>query len=143
VDRIGMGYAAVQMGTRFIATQECTAHSDYKKAICEAEEKDIVLTERISGIPVAVIKTPYIEALGLRANWLEKKLLQNSKTKHYMRMAYQLKSVWQLKRASLKGANYKDFFQAGKSVAGVHQVESAGDVVARFAAALEAARAVA
>jgi nitronate monooxygenase len=143
VDRISMGYAAVQMGTRFIATKECTAHGDYKKAICEAEEKDIVLTERISGIPVAVIKTPYIEALGLHANWLEKKLLQNSRTKHYMRLAYQLKSVWQLKRASLRGANYKDFFQAGKSVAGVHEVESAGEVVARFAAALEAARAVA
>lgn len=137
VDRIGMGYAAVQMGTRFIATKECKAHGDYKKAICDAKESDIVLTERISGIPVAVIKTPYIEALGLEANWLEKKLLQNRKTKHYMRLAYQLKSVWQLKRASLKGANYKDFFQAGKSVAGVSEIESAVDVVSRFAAALE------
>jgi nitronate monooxygenase len=143
VDRISMGYAAVQMGTRFIATTECKAHNDYKQAICEAVEDDIVLTERISGIPVAVIKTPYIEALGLQANWLEKKLLQNSRTKHYMRMAYQLKSVWQLKRASLKGANYKDFFQAGKSVSGVHEIESAGDVVRRFAATLEADSAVA
>jgi len=136
VDRIAMGYAAVQMGTRFIATKECKAHGDYKRAICEANEDDIVLTERISGIPVSVINTPYIEELGLEANWLEKKLLQNRKTKHYMRMAYQLKSVWQLKRASLKGANYKDFFQAGKSVAGVAEVESAADVVRRFGEAL-------
>jgi nitronate monooxygenase len=138
VNRIEMGYAAVQMGTRFIATKECKAHSDYKQAICEADEDDIVLTERISGIPVSVIKTPYIEALGLEANWLEKKLLQNRRTKHYMRLAYQLKSVWQLKRASLKGADYKDFFQAGKSVAGVDAIESAGDVVSRFDAALRA-----
>jgi nitronate monooxygenase len=136
VDRIAMGYAAVQMGTRFIATKECKAHGDYKRAICEADEGDIVLTERISGIPVSVINTPYIEALGLEANWLEKKLLQNRKTKHYMRLAYQLKSVWQLKRASLKGADYKDFFQAGKSVAGVDEVESAADVVRRFREAL-------
>ncbi len=138
VERISMGYAAVQMGTRFIATQECKAHADYKQAICKAGEDDIVLTERISGIPVSVINTPYIEALGLEANWLEKKLLQNRRTKHYMRLAYQLKSVWQLKRASLKGADYKDFFQAGKSVAGVSEVESAADVVARFGAALAA-----
>lgn len=137
VDRLQMGYSAVQMGTRFIATKECKAHDDYKQAICAAEEKDIVLTERISGIPVAVIKTPYIESLGLHANWLEKKLLQNSKTKHYMRMAYQLKSIWQLKRASLKGANYKDFFQAGKSVSGVHKIESVQTIVDRFAAAYQ------
>ena len=122
-----------------LATVECKAHDDYKRAICDAVERDIVLTERISGIPVSVIKTPYIEALGLEANWLEKKLLQNPRTKHYMRMAYQLKSVWQLKRASLKGANYKDFFQAGKSVEGVTQIEPVSDIVSRFRAVLQAA----
>ncbi len=136
VQRLGVGYSAVQMGTRFIATKECQAHDDYKKAICGAKEDDIVLTERISGIPVAVINTPYIEALGLDATWLEKKLLQNRRTKHYMRLAYQLKSVWQLKRASLRGASYKDFFQAGKSVSGVYEVESVADVVQRFREAL-------
>ncbi len=141
VDRLQMGYAAVQMGTRFIATTECKAHGDYKAAICKAEEKDIILTERISGIPVAVIKTAYIEALGQHANWLEKKLLQNPRTKHYMRLAYQLKSVWQLKRASLKGANYKDFFQAGKSVSGVHEVEPVQVIMDRFAAAYASAHA--
>jgi nitronate monooxygenase len=135
LQRLDMGYAAVQMGTRFIATTECKAHDDYKRAICRAHESDIVLTERISGIPVSVIKTPYIESLGLSANWLEKKLLQNPRTKHYMRMAYQLKSVWQLKRASLKGKSYKDFFQAGKSVDGIDDIESAGDIVRRFGAA--------
>jgi nitronate monooxygenase len=133
IARLDLGYAAVQMGTRFIATKECTAHADYKRAICDAKEKDIVLTERISGIPVAVINTPYIERLGLHANWLEKKLLQHPRTKHYMRMAYQLKSVWQLKRASLKGVAYKDFFQAGKSVHGIDEIESAGDIIQRFA----------
>ncbi|HEX6864597.1 MAG TPA: nitronate monooxygenase, partial [Thermoanaerobaculia bacterium] len=30
VQALRMGYAAVQMGTRFIATTECTAHEDYK-----------------------------------------------------------------------------------------------------------------
>ena len=136
--RLDMGYAAVQMGTRFIATTECNAHDDYKRAICAAKQDDIVLTERISGIPVAVIRTAYIDRLGLEANWLEKKLLRNPRTKHYMRMAYQLKSVWQLKRASLKGISYKDFFQAGKSVEGIDGIEPAGDVIRRFAAAAAA-----
>lgn len=138
---LDMGYAAVQMGTRFIATRECNAHDDYKRAICRAKESDIVLTERISGIPVSVIRTPYVDKLGLKANWLEKKLLQHPRTKHYMRMAYQLKSIWQLKRASLKGVNYKDFFQAGKSVEGIDDIESAGDVIRRFATAAAAEKA--
>ncbi len=138
LDRLDMGYAAVQMGTRFIATDECTAHADYKRAICEAMESDIVLTERISGIPVAVINTPYIESMGLNATWIEKKLLQNRRTKHYMRLAYQLKSIWQLKRASIRGSDYKDFFQAGKSVSGVVKVESASEVVSRFGQAFNA-----
>jgi len=134
--RLDLGYAAVQMGTRFIATVESKAHDDYKQAICRAHAEDIVLTERISGIPVAVINTPYIEALGLDATWIEKKLLQNRRTKHYMRMAYQLKSIWQLKRATQQGTNYKDFFQAGKSVSGVSKVESVETVVQRFRDAL-------
>ena len=36
VRALRMGYAGVQMGTRFIATTECTAHADYKRAILEA-----------------------------------------------------------------------------------------------------------
>ncbi len=138
LDCLDLGYAGVQMGTRFIATEECTAHADYKRAICEAMESDIVLTERISGIPVAVINTPYIESMGLNATWIEKKLLQNRRTKHYMRLAYQLKSIWQLKRASIRGSDYKDFFQAGKSVSGVVKIESATDVVSRFGQAYNA-----
>ncbi len=139
VQRLEMGYAGVQMGTRFIATTECQAHDDYKRAICAADEDDIVLTERISGIPVAVINTPYIKKLGTDASWIEKRLLQHPRTKHWMRLAYQVKSVWQLKRSNLKGQSYKDFFQAGKSVSGVSEVEPAGDIIRRFAAAAQAA----
>ncbi len=132
-DALDMGYAGVQLGTRFIATTECKAHNDYKQAIVRAKADDIVLTEKISGVPVAVINTPYVEKLGTKANFIARRLLQHPKYKHYMRMFYSLKSIWQLKRASLKGISYKDFFQAGKSVDGIDKVESAGDIVNRFA----------
>jgi nitronate monooxygenase len=49
-----------------------------------------------------------------------------------MRLFYTLKSIWQLREASLKGATYKDYWQAGKSVDGVSGIESAFDVVVRF-----------
>ncbi len=137
VSALNMGYAGVQMGTRFIATTECNAHPDYKKAILDAGENDIVLTEKISGVPVSVIKTPYIERTGTKAGPLAKWLLRHPKGKHYMRMYYTLKSVWQLKQASLKGVNYKEFFQAGKSVGGIRSVESAGAIVRRFSGAAQ------
>jgi nitronate monooxygenase len=130
-----MGYAGVQMGTRFIATTECRAHDDYKRAIIGARSSDIVLTDKISGVPVSVINTPYIERVGTRASPLARRLLRHPRAKYWVRTYYSVKSIWQLKRASLQGMSYRDYFQAGKSVDGVQGVESAGDIIARFAAA--------
>ena len=64
IEALDLGYAGVQLGTRLIATTECTASDAYKQAIVAAGEADITHTERLSGVPVAVIKTPYIERIG-------------------------------------------------------------------------------
>lgn len=130
-----LGYAGAQLGTRFIATTECTAHDDYKQAILKAKSSDIVLTDKISGVPVAVIRSPYVDAMGTKATGIAKLLLQNSRTKHYMRMYYSLQSLWKLKRSNAAGAGYQQYFQAGQSVDGIAQVESAEAIVARFAQA--------
>jgi len=135
VRALEMGYAGVQMGTRFIATTECTAHDDYKRAIVAAKPADIVHTDKISGVPVAVIETAYVKKVGTRAGYVARRMLQHARMKHYVRMFYSLKSIWQLKRASLQGMTYKDYFQAGKSVGGIDAVEPAGDIVRRFAQA--------
>jgi nitronate monooxygenase len=143
VAALRMGYAGVQMGTRFIATTECTAHPDYKKAIVEAEEEDIVLTERITGVPVAVIRTPYILQAGTKAGPVARWMLRGRKTKHWMRTLYALQSFWKLKRSAVRAFSYKDFLQAGKSVHGIASVEPAGDIIRRFAAAADESSAVA
>ena len=135
---LDLGFAGVQLGTRFIATEECRAHDDYKQAILRARPEDIVLTERISGVPVAVIKTPYIEKVGTQASALMKRALRHPRLKHYARMYYSIKSVFELRRASLQGVSYRDFFQAGKSVGGIAAIEPAGAIVRRFAAAAAA-----
>lgn len=133
-----MGYQGVQMGTRFIATEECSAHNDYKQAILAARPEDIVLTEKISGVPVAVIKTPYIERIGTKANRFARYCLKHPKLKHWMRLFYSLLAAWQLRRASKEGAGYRDYWQAGKSVGGIDRIEPVKDVIARFSAALSA-----
>ena len=131
------GYAGVQLGTRFIATRECSAHADYKQAIVTANEADIVLSEKITGIPVSIIRTPSIERMGTRAGPLAKWLLRGRRTRHWMRTLYSLQSIWKLKRASQQGMAYRDIFQAGKSVAGIRAVLPAAEVVQTCAAALQ------
>lgn len=133
-DSLKMGYCGVQMGTRFIATKEASAHLDYKEAIIKAGEDDIVLTEKISGVPVSVIRTPYIDRMGTKAGWFAKRMLKGRKTKHWMRMFYTVMSAIRLKNSSLKGGDYKDFWQAGKSVEGIESVDSVADVIRELVA---------
>ena len=133
-----LGYAAVQMGTRFIATEECKVHPDYWRAILEASEDDIVLTERLSGVPVAVINTPFVQRIGTKAGPIARWMLRGRRTKHWMRTLYALKSLRDLKRTIHEGMSYRDIWQAGKSVGGVQEVLPAAEVVRRFAAAAAA-----
>lgn len=139
VDALRLGYAGAQLGTRFIATVECRASDAYKRAILAAGEDDIVLSERITGVPVAVIRTPYIDRMGLKAGPVARWLLRQRRTKHLMRTMYALRSIWQLKRASLDETGEKDYWQAGKSAGVIDRIEPAGEIVRRFAAALEKA----
>jgi nitronate monooxygenase len=132
-----MGYAGAQLGTRFIASSECTAHDDYKQAIIAAVEEDIVLSEKITGVPVSIIRTPWIERMGVHAGPLAKWLLRGRRTKHWMRTLYSLQSIWKLKQSLHRGMGYRDIYQAGKSVQGIHAVQPAAEIVAEFAAALK------
>lgn len=132
-----IGYAAVQLGTRFIATTECSASDAYKQAIIKASADDIVMTERLTGVPVAVIKTPYIEKLGTRAGWLARWMLKGRRTKHWARTWYALNSVRRLKKSMGASEVRKDYWQAGRSVASIHDVKPAADIVREFAAALD------
>lgn len=143
VAALRMGYAAAQLGTRFIATTECRAHERYKRAILDAGERDIVLTERLTGIPVSVIETPYIRRIGTRAGWLARRLLRGRRTKHLMRTAYALRSLWQLKHGLSRGDETADYWQAGKSVATIDAELSAAEVVRSYAEALRASVAAA
>ena len=62
-----LGADAVQIGTRFIATEECIAHANYKKAILEAGETDTIVAGR-SLLPARRLKS----AFSLKLSDLEK-----------------------------------------------------------------------
>ncbi len=121
---LDIGYSACQLGTRFIASNECQTSHVYKQAILDANESDIVLSEQITGVPVSVINTDYIRRSGLKSGALARWMLSGNRTKHWMRTIYALKSIWQLKKSSLDESGERDYWQAGKSVAGIDSIES-------------------
>jgi nitronate monooxygenase len=130
-DMMKLGYAAVQLGTRFIATPECKASDAYKQAILDSDEDDIVLTERLTGVPVAVINNEWVRRTGTRAGPFARWMLRGRKSKHWMRTIYAVRSGLSLKKGLLdeKSAEY---WQAGKSVAGIHAIRPAGEIVREF-----------
>jgi nitronate monooxygenase len=132
-----LGYDGVQMGTRFIATTECNTPEDYKSAIVDAGEEDITWTNRITGVPISVIKTPGFKQ---ENSWLMRRLLHSRFFKHKARMLLNTNSFIRLKylsRSKSKNtANKKKYYSAGKSVDTVHSIESATIIMQRLGESL-------
>jgi enoyl-[acyl-carrier protein] reductase II len=55
VAALALGAQGVQVGTRFVASAECTAHPNYKEAVLKAKERSTVVTGLSSGHPVRVV----------------------------------------------------------------------------------------
>ncbi len=51
-----LGAEGIQVGTRFICSDECIAHENYKNAILKAKDRDAVVTGRSGGAPVRALK---------------------------------------------------------------------------------------
>ena len=51
-----LGAQAVQMGTRFVLSEECIAHENYKNAVLKAKDRSTVMTGLTTGHPVRIIE---------------------------------------------------------------------------------------
>lgn len=73
-----LGAQAVQMGTRFVLSEECIAHENYKNLVLKAKDRSTVVTGKSLGHPARVIanklsrKYEEMEAAGASAEELEK-----------------------------------------------------------------------
>jgi nitronate monooxygenase len=56
-----MGAAAVQMGTRFVATHECDAEEGFKQAYVQAKKEDMVIIKSPVGLPGRAIRNTFID----------------------------------------------------------------------------------
>ncbi|MDO4541472.1 MAG: DUF561 domain-containing protein [Bacillota bacterium] len=80
---LALGAVGAQIGTCLLATEECPIHDNYKQALLRAKDIDTVVTGRITGTPVRILKNAmareYLrrEAAGATREELEKYTLNS------------------------------------------------------------------
>jgi len=125
------GAAGASIGTIFIACEESDVSPEYKQAMIDYGEKDIVLTTKLSGSHLTVINTPYVQTIGTKANWLEGLMLRNKALKKYAKMFVAFRGMKAVENAATK-ATYKTVWCAGPSIEHVTSIRSMKDIVGQL-----------
>ena len=55
-----LGAAAVQLGTPFVATEECDAHENFKRVLASAKDEDVVEFTSVAGLPARAVATRWL-----------------------------------------------------------------------------------
>lgn len=135
---LALGADAVSIGTRFIASREAKVADEYKAAIVNSSPEDIVMTERLSGTPAAVIRTPYVESLGAELSWIVKKLKDNPRSKKYMVPLIHWLGSKSLENAAVK-PTWKQVWSAGQSVGLVDDILGVQEIIEKLMGEFEEA----
>jgi nitronate monooxygenase len=130
------GAAGASIGTIFIATEESDVSAEYKQAMIDYGETDIVRTNKLSGSPLTVINTPYVQQLGTKANFLEWMLNNNKSLKKYVKMIIALRGMKAVEKAAF-GATYKTVWCAGPSIEQVTEIAPMKKIIHRLTAVFE------
>jgi nitronate monooxygenase len=126
-----MGVAGISMGTRFIATEEAGVSQEYKEALVRYGAEDVVRTTKISGVPVTVINTPFIQKTGTKQNAVEAFLNRHKRLKKYAKMLTVYKGMKLLRKAAFS-TTYKTVWVAGPGIEYIHDILPVKDVVERL-----------
>ncbi len=134
IDKVlSYGAIGVSVGSPFIASEEASVSQEYKQACVDYGADDIVMTERISGTPCTVIKTPYVEKIGTKTSWLETVLNKNKKLKKWVKMVRFMIGMKAVANAANK-ATYKTVWVAGPSIEHTKAILPVKDIVRKLVA---------
>jgi nitronate monooxygenase len=136
---LALGADAVSVGTRFIACKEAAIDPAYKDAVVKASAEDIVMTTRLSGTPAAVIRTPYIDKIGVELPWIMKQLKDNRHTKKYAVPLIHWLGMRALEE-SVDKASWKTVWSAGQSVGLINEILSVREILEKMVHEYEVAR---
>ena len=114
---LALGAAGVQMGTRFICVDECTAHDNYKQTILNAGDRSTITTGQSLGHPVRAIRNPMSRQFGE----LEREGLSPEQILEF--------GVGKLRLAFQEGDMVDGSVMAGQSAGLVREVKSTQDLI--------------
>lgn len=120
---LALGASAVSVGTRFIASMEAHADSAYKNAILNSRTENIQKSQKLTGIPASVIRTPELERLFKSPSFIEK-LIFLIESKNQGKTSF---SRW-LRKTFNYDWNWKNVWSAGESVGQIHSIKSTKDI---------------
>ena len=112
-----LGAAGVQVGTRFILAEECTAHDEYKRRVIKAKDIDSKVTGRVTGHPVRVLRSPFAREL--------------ARVEYEENAAEKLEKMGEgsLQRAVLQGDKDGGSFMAGQCACMLDKVQTAKEII--------------
>lgn len=120
VAAFALGADGIQVGTRFICSEECIAHQNYKEAVLKAKDRDAVVTGRSTGAPVRALKNKLTrEYAKLEAAGASKEEIENL-------------GVGGLRRAFAEGDVQTGSLMAGQSAAMVNKIEPCADIIRSY-----------
>jgi len=125
---IALGADAVSVGTIFIASPEAGVSNEYKNALVEYGEKDVIMTSNISGTPITVINTPYMQKTGNKQSTLSKMLGKNKFLKKYIKMFIMVRGMKSIENAANK-PTYKTVWVAGPSIEHIHSIKPIKEII--------------
>lgn len=125
VAAFALGADGIQVGTRFICSEECIAHENYKQAVLKAKDRDAVVTGRTTGAPVRALK-----------NKLTKEYDRLEKSNASFEEIEQL-GVGGLRRAFQEGDVKMGSLMAGQSAAMVKKIEPCADIIRSYFAEID------
>jgi enoyl-[acyl-carrier protein] reductase II len=128
-----MGAAGIQMGTRFVMSEECIAHPKFKEVFRKANARDAVATphfdSRLPAIPVRALKNEgTIEFAKLQLellNRLDNQLIDRQKAQ------FEVEKFWvgALRKAVIDGDVTKGSLMAGQSVGLVDKIQPLKQII--------------
>jgi len=137
-----MGAAGVQLGTRFVMTEECNVHQNFKDAFARANARDAVSTpqfdSRLPVVAVRALRNKGTDEFGKLQLALLKKL--EAGEIHRQEAQEQVEKFWigALRKAAIDGDVAMGSLMAGQSVGLVDKIMPIKDMVAELLTDAEA-----
>jgi enoyl-[acyl-carrier protein] reductase II len=122
-----MGAAGIQMGTRFVMSEECSAHAHFKERFVKARAREAVETpqydKRLPVVAVRALRNQSSEEFGRLQLDLMTRLTAGKITREEAQ--YEVESFWMggLRRAVIDGNVEEGSVMAGQSVGLVSEVK--------------------